>query len=192
MFPRTAPSINRILQRCRIRHRSFSTVTANSSSNFDSNLLQSHAGNNTSHSVSNHGSLEYFMKSILAVHDVNMEQIRLIQKDEFHNRVDHFQKLLMEAQSCVMDCKSSENRTDEEEEKEARGAVKELYFEFLELLDDLNSIGNGSGGKIARHIKRVKNRLEGMEDMIDDCNPLQLQAVIAKIYGTSQFIHDVV
>lgn len=198
MLSRTVPSVHRILQRYLIYHRSFSTVTStnplpsnSTSSTFDPNLLPSHDGTNTSHMVPNHSPLEYIMRSILKVHDVNMEQIYLIQKNDFHNRMDHFQKLLMEVQSCVMDFKISENRMNEDE-IEARASVKELYFEFLEIVDDLNSMNHDEDEKITRRIQQVEKRLDGVEDRIDECNPLKLHAIISNIYVTSKLIRDIV
>lgn len=133
------------------------------------------------------------MKNILEVNNINMERIRLIQKDDFSNKMDHFQKLLMEAESCVMDCKMSESKSDqgEEEQREARDAVKELLFEFLELVDDLNYMSHGLEVNVARQIQHVRKQMEGMEDIIDDCNPLQLEVIITNIYGASQLIHDI-
>lgn len=120
-----------------------------------------------------------------------MEQIYLIQKNDFHNRMDHFQKLVMEAQSYVMDFKISEYRMDEDE-IEARASVKELYFEFLEIVDDLNSMNHDEDEKVTRRIQQVKKRLEGVEDRIDDCNPLNLHVIISNIYVASKLVRDVV
>ena len=204
MLSRTILNVKKIVQRCLLCNRPFSTVTTatNPSSPFDSNhniVLQSQtntAAHHHHHPLSNHPSpLEYLMKNILEVNTVNMEHIRLIQKDDFYNKMDHFQRLLMEAESCVMDCKMSDCKSDqdEEERREARDAVKELLFEFLELVDDLKYMSNdGSEVNVDHQIQQVRKRLEGMDDMIDDCNPLQLKVIITKINGASQLIQDIV
>lgn len=199
MLSRTIPNVKRMLQRCLHCNRPFSTITtATNPSPFDSSnhhhiVLQSQTDAAAPHPLSNPSPLEYLMKNILEVNNINMERIRLIQKDDFSNKMDHFQKLLTEAESCVMDCKMSESKSDqcEEEQREARDAVKELLFEFLELVDDLNYMSHGSEVNVARQIQHVRKQMEGMEDIIDDCNPLQLEVIITNIYGASQLIHDI-
>ena len=61
----------------------------------------------------------------------------------------------------------------------------------MELVDDLNYMSHGLEVNVASQIQHVRKQMEGMEDIIDDCNPLQLEVIITNIYGASQLIHDI-
>lgn len=112
----------------------------------------------------------------------------MLQKNDLSKKMQRLHNLLSEAESCIKDCKQSDMLTAEEELKEARDSVKELYFEFMEILDDF-SLKMATEFSKTNVVQQVRRRLNSVEHVIDVCNVWQLQVIMSQFSDSYAKLH---